>query len=172
MFSFSFQVPKGVISIVPETRMVDMVREARKIDPNCRQCQGILVQGTDGIWDCVTGLDILNIIRSKQKSIRQLQRYLATAGKDCKSARFAPNRNRSDSCSGIWRLRGKIVSGFQECLEEKHIFSGQLPVSCCCGRLGASQLFPPSRPREPGGRRFGACRRGYRHLLPLQGFLG
>lgn len=35
-----------------------------------------------GIWDCVSGQDILNIIRAKAKPIRTLQKYLATAGKD------------------------------------------------------------------------------------------
>lgn len=79
-FDVKAKVPKGVISIVPETRSIDMLKEAQKQDPTATGCQGILVQGTDGIWDCISGLDILNIIKSKQKSIRQLQKYLATAG--------------------------------------------------------------------------------------------
>ncbi|CAD7936640.1 unnamed protein product [Amoebophrya sp. A120] len=81
-FDVKAKVPKGVISIVPETRMVDMVAEARKKDKDATDVQGLLVQATDGIWDCVNGQDILNVIKTKQKSVRQLQKYLATAGKD------------------------------------------------------------------------------------------
>ena len=111
------KVPKGVISIVPETRVIDILAEGRKKDKEAHEVQGLLVQGTDGmmststdlslfkervvrmlifsfstahislvspgIWDCVNGQDILNIIKTKQKSVRQLQRYLATAGKEC-----------------------------------------------------------------------------------------
>eukprot|EP00392_Amoebophrya_sp_AT5.2_P014382 g14531.t1 len=81
-FDVKAKVPKGVISIVPETRVIDILAEGRKKDKEAHEVQGLLVQGTDGIWDCVNGQDILNIIKTKQKSVRQLQRYLATAGKE------------------------------------------------------------------------------------------
>lgn len=101
-FDVKQKVPKGVISIVPETRMIDMVAEARKKEKDADLVQGILVQGTDGIWDVVNGQDILNILRSKQKSLRQLQKYLATSGKD-----FDPE---NAVASVLERIAGDIVT--------------------------------------------------------------
>ncbi|CAD7959736.1 unnamed protein product [Amoebophrya sp. A25] len=101
-FDVKAKVPKGVISIVPETRMIDIIAEGRKKEKDARSVQGILVQGTDGIWDCVSGQDILNIIKTKQKSVRQLQQYLATAGKD-----FDPEHQ---VASVLERIAGDVVT--------------------------------------------------------------
>jgi len=38
----------GVISIIPETRMIDVFEEGRKVNPDAKVQQGILIQASDG----------------------------------------------------------------------------------------------------------------------------
>ena len=49
-FDIKQKVPEGVISIVPETRCIDIVAEGKRKNPNGKVHQGILIQGTDGRW--------------------------------------------------------------------------------------------------------------------------
>lgn len=118
-FDVKKKVPKGVISIIPETRVIDILEESQKIDPSTTLAQGILIQCSDGIWDSVTGIEILNIIRSKAKAVSALQKYLATAGAlfnaedNCASVldrlagdvvRFALSKGTSDDCTAVLTL--------------------------------------------------------------------
>lgn len=79
--------------------------------------QGILVQGTDGIWDMIKGQDILNFLRVRSKQIRMLQKYMATSpqgGYDPENAiagvleriaqdivTYAMTKGSSDDCTAI-----------------------------------------------------------------------
>lgn len=56
-FDVKAKVPKGVISIVPETRVIDILAEGRKKDKEAHEVQGLLVQGTDGMMLMSTSTD-------------------------------------------------------------------------------------------------------------------
>ncbi|CAD7963297.1 unnamed protein product [Amoebophrya sp. A25] len=80
------QIPFDVISIVPETRYVDMWKVFPENNPNLPQSatqpngaciQGIIIQGTDGLWDGLGGDDIFRCLRQNEHHLQEMQRYLA-----------------------------------------------------------------------------------------------
>jgi len=111
-------VPKGVISIIPETRVCDIIAEGRKVnpDPMAKTHQGIIVQGTDGIWDVVVGQDIQNFLKIRGQALKGLQKYLENAKENFDAeaqiaavleriaqdiVTFAVTRGSSDDCTAI-----------------------------------------------------------------------
>lgn len=69
-FDVKAQVPKGVISIVPEVRRYEFVPDGTS------PAQAVLVCATDGVWDVLGGSDIVDLIRAR-KEICRLQTAVA-----------------------------------------------------------------------------------------------
>lgn len=65
-------LPDDIISITPETRMVDVVVGGSTDTVH----QGILIQGTDGLWDGLRGDEILEILKHRAPDIRAMQKYI------------------------------------------------------------------------------------------------
>eukprot|EP00392_Amoebophrya_sp_AT5.2_P014418 g14567.t1 len=74
------QIPNGVISIVPETRSVDMARAHSTAPPPDKIFQGIIIQGTDGLWDGLSGDEIYTNLMKHSDGILQMQKYLLLPG--------------------------------------------------------------------------------------------
>ncbi|CAD7963715.1 unnamed protein product [Amoebophrya sp. A120] len=75
------QIPPGVISIIPETRAADMQRCYPNAfsHPRDKHYQGIIIQGTDGLWDGLNGDDICQALIAKTEGILKMQRYMLEA---------------------------------------------------------------------------------------------
>eukprot|EP00392_Amoebophrya_sp_AT5.2_P010100 g10153.t1 len=88
-------LPPGVVSIVPETRCVDAKHADRHSffhndhDDSHNSdllVQGLVIQGTDGLWDALDGNEIQCCLAETAGAVLQMQRYCA----ECADAEFDP----------------------------------------------------------------------------------
>lgn len=87
-------LPDDVISITPETRMIDIANRLvtprnhtpRNSGSTPREgenlFQGMLLQGTDGVWDGLSGDEILHILNAHVREIRVIQKYMDQSQKE------------------------------------------------------------------------------------------
>ena len=86
-------LPEDTISIVPETRSLDIVENARakkgkKFQPGLSY-QGLVVQGTDGLWDGIgSAEDLVRVLNKSGGAIKKVQGYMDVATRE---GRFDPD---------------------------------------------------------------------------------
>merc|ERR1712093_358686 len=80
-FDVKMRLPEGVISITPEIRRMELPRGQET-------SQGLLVMATDGVWDVLSGQDIVSLLRPRSKEICGMQQKVTAmkpaGGKDQK----------------------------------------------------------------------------------------
>jgi len=76
------RVPPGVISIIPENRICDILSTGRDPATDTSQKEGgcaVIVTGTDGIWDEVLASDLQNVVGSMLGDLRKIQEDMSAA---------------------------------------------------------------------------------------------
>jgi serine/threonine protein phosphatase PrpC len=103
-FDVKMHTGKGVISIEPEVRCQELL-----FPEGGHPAQAILVCASDGVWDCITGQDICDLVHAR-KEIRKLQ---ATIGQDAHAnsrplkdlaedlVQFSIGRGSQDDCTAV-----------------------------------------------------------------------
>lgn len=75
------RVPPGVISIIPENRICDILSTGR--DPGevsgSDNGSALIITGTDGIWDEVLASDLSNVVQSCLGDLRKIQEHMDAA---------------------------------------------------------------------------------------------
>jgi len=110
-FDVKMQVKKGVISIVPEVRRLDMTEGS----------QAIVVCATDGVWDIITGQDVCDLIHARKDIYKMQQAIDKGATPDDKPlydlamdlVQFSIAKGSRDDCTAIAALitaPGKVSS--------------------------------------------------------------
>jgi serine/threonine protein phosphatase PrpC len=101
-FDVKAQVAKGVISIVPEVRR-------HVLCDGHAPAQAILVCATDGVWDCISGQDVCDLVHAR-KELAKLQADIGVATKPSRQplkdlaedlVQFSIARGSRDDCTAI-----------------------------------------------------------------------